>query len=218
MMKRAKSLDILGYDKKKIGNTLYSRGATDKVAIIFPGVGYTCQMPVLYYTTMVLLDSGYDVLWVEYKYDKGIFSKQPADESLRWLYFDAEASYNAAMAEGRYKSVVLVGKSLGSFALAHLGKGIGRASKRIWLTPILGRSGTVDIDFYENVKESCTGGLLVIGTSDPLYSEERVNELRQTADVVTIEGADHSIEIAGNASASVEALKRVIKAIGELVG
>jgi hypothetical protein len=211
-----KTLNIIGYDKKPINNKLASRGNTDKVAILFPGIGYTCQMPVLYYATAVLLDKGYDVLWVEYKYDKSVFSKQSTEESLNWLNFDAEASYNAAMAEGKYKSVVLVGKSLGSFALAHLSKK-GVDAKAVWLTPLLGRSGTVDIDFYNNVKESCKEGLFVIGTSDPLYSEEKVNELRQTATVVTIDGADHSLEIDGSPQKSLEALGKMAEAISKFV-
>lgn len=65
------SLDIKGYQGKPIRNTLFrQQREASEIAIVFPGYGYPCFGPVIYYPSLALLSSGSDVLWVEYAYNR----------------------------------------------------------------------------------------------------------------------------------------------------
>ena len=40
-----------------------------KLAIIFPGVGYTCTKPLLYYTASMAAERGYEIIRLDYGQD-----------------------------------------------------------------------------------------------------------------------------------------------------
>jgi hypothetical protein len=224
MAETKKSLDIIGHDGKPIKNTLTSLGNKGKIAIVFPGIGYTCQMPLLYYATVALLGKGYDVLWVEYDYKNERFSTSRAREKVEWMNFDADESYKTAISTGRYKHVVLVGKSLGTFALVRLNTRINDIEKSIWLTPLLKKPSAVGIDVYNKIKGVCKNGLFIIGTEDPHYDKTKIRALEALgAKSLSILGADHSLEIESTSNGSNEieisplkslkALEQVVKEI-----
>lgn len=205
----------MGYNKKPINNTLVSAKSKGKIGIMFPGINYTCQTPLLYNVTNVLLDRGYDVLQVDYDYRNDDFSMASPEERKRWLDFDSEAAYEAAISFYGYKTVMLVGKSLGSFALANLNFK-KKIDKSVWLTPLLEKSGAVELDLYPKIKKTCRSGLFVIGTADSLYNKGRVDELQRFgAKFKVFDGADHRMEIEGNRPASLKVLKEVSDAIAD---
>lgn len=94
-------------------------------------------MPILYYTTVVLLEKGYDVLWIEYDYNSERFKTASKVEGLKWLNFDPEASYKAAGLEKRYAQVLLVGKSLRTYALVRINEITKNIEGTIWFAPPL---------------------------------------------------------------------------------
>ncbi|MER3459557.1 MAG: hypothetical protein C4309_13855, partial [Chloroflexota bacterium] len=84
------TLQISGYQGEPVPNTFFQHGgATDHIAIVLPGVRYTCPMPLLYYPTRLLLSMGADVLWVEYTYDQrpGFWALSEAERE-RWFITD----------------------------------------------------------------------------------------------------------------------------------
>lgn len=205
------SIEIIGYDKKPVKNTLLSMGKSGKLAIVFPGIGYTCQMPALYYPTLILLENGYDVLWVEYNYKSEDFSKCSDKEKVSWMNFDAEAAYDVALRKGGYEHVLLVGKSLGTFALVYLNSK-KKIDRNLWLTPLLKTANTAKVELFDDIKKVCKGGLFIIGTEDPHYDKARMDELTGLgAEFISIEGAGHSLEIEGSVSKSLAALERIVK-------
>ena len=63
-------LDIRGYRGKAVQNILFKQDQrANHIALVFPGYGYRCYGPLMYYTHLVLLSLGADVMWVEYAYD-----------------------------------------------------------------------------------------------------------------------------------------------------
>ena len=40
-----------------------------KLAVIFPGVGYTCTKPLLYYTASMAAERGYEIIRLDYGQD-----------------------------------------------------------------------------------------------------------------------------------------------------
>ena len=215
MEERYTSLQILGYDKRPINNTLVTfDGRQDKIAVIFPGIGYTAVMPLLYYTAEALMNNGYAALLVNYDYSHERFRALSDAKKIEWLNFDGKACYDAAISAD-YKEVLLVGKSLGGFALSHLSE--IHKGKTIWMTPLLRAGHAVRGDvIYPAMKKHAKGNLFVMGTSDPNYDEGRVTELKKLGGkLLVVDGANHSMEIDGSPEKSLDVLKKVLKAVAE---
>ncbi len=213
-----KTLEIVGYRNEPVSNTFLRQDeAARELAIVLPGVGYTCHMPLLYYPTQVLLTRGMDVLWVEYNYIRRPDYRALSDaEQKQWLFTDVAAACQAALAQRSYQQVTLLGKSLGTVAMSHLLATDTRFAKSrwVWLTPVL-RNDQV----RTQILRSGSRGLVAIGTADPFYDPEYLADLQAAAksEVVVADGADHSLEVAGKVRQSLKILERVTRAIEEFV-
>lgn len=130
----AEHLEIVGHCGDPVPNTFWrQRGETAHVGVVLPGAGYTCQMPLLYYPTRLLLGAGADVLQVEYAYlGQAAFRALPDDEQERRFFADVEAALRTGAAQRAYGRLTLVGKSLGTLAMGHLlgGRAAGAAAGR----------------------------------------------------------------------------------------
>ncbi len=115
-------LDIAGHRGLPVPNRfLRPRGAIDHLVVLLPGSGYGCDMPLFYYAENRALEVGADVLRVEYAHNRmPEFRAAPEPERGQWLAADADTALGAALAQRPYRGVTLVGKSLGTAAMAHL--------------------------------------------------------------------------------------------------
>lgn len=115
-MSRSQQLAITGYRGEPVPHSVIRQdGETTHLAILLSGMGYTCDMPLFYYSENILVDAGADVLRAEYAYNRRPeFQQLPDSEQLRWLFADTTAAYRARLARRTYDSVTLVGKSLGT--------------------------------------------------------------------------------------------------------
>lgn len=214
------TLTIRGYQDEPVPHAfLRQETETRHLAVMLPGIAYTCDHPLLYYPARLLLDSGADVLRVEYAYNKNPAYKglAPAEQGA-WLDADVTAAYRAALTQRAYERMTLVGKSLGTLAMSHLltsEEGLAAATAA-WLTPLLR---------FEQPRSQIArwgrGGrsLFAIGSADPYYDAAGLAEVEQATDgeSIVIEGADHSLEIPGDMARSLEALRRVMQALGRFL-
>lgn len=92
-----KALEIKGYRNEPVPNTLlWQERQARQVGIVLPGIGYTCQMPLLYHASQSMLVLGMDVLWVEYNYLRAsnqseVMAVEGADHSME-IQGDVESS------------------------------------------------------------------------------------------------------------------------------
>jgi predicted alpha/beta-hydrolase family hydrolase len=213
MMYSFKGLEIKGYRNELVPNTLlWQERQARQVAIMLPGIGYTCQMPLLYYASQSMLALGMDVLWVEYNYlRRADYRMLSGAEQNEWHFTDVTAACRIALAQRSYLGVTLIGKSMGTRAMAHLiANEAGFADCRdVWLTPVLR-----DPKVREQIK-SRRHALVVIGTADPYYDSGYLAGLRANtqSEVMAVEGADHSMEIQGDVGSSLMILEKVTRAI-----
>lgn len=184
-------------------------GTAQRLAVLFPGVQYTCDMPLLYYPLKLLLDRGVEVLQVRADYTLPAYQSLPQAERATWLAEDAKAVEKAARLQGKYERLVLVGKSIGTIALASLVPHEPEAVT-IWLTPLLRNPLVVTA-----AKQNRGAALFVAGTADDLYDPAALDKIRTAtqAEAQLIEGGNHSLEIAGDFFASLHALEQVMQAI-----
>lgn len=168
-MKSFDVLKITGYRGLPVPNSMVRVGPNaTRLAVVFPGLRYSADMPGCYYPAQVMLARGADVLNVDYEYTKSEFQTLSDEEQFRWIAEDASASLRAAMAARKYKKITLIGKSLGTIALAHLlaAEPALKDADFIWLTPVLRE---------DNIRRAMMArrhhGLFVIGTADTQYEE-----------------------------------------------
>ncbi len=205
----AASVQIQGYGGENVPNEFFRQpGGSSSLAVILPGFGYTSAMPLLYYAGRLLIDRGCDLLTVNYDYREvsGTLPRHGLEEQ---LCTDTGQCLSVAYGQDSYTSVILVGKSLGTMAMAHLLESQRwpvRAS--VWLTPILRRE-----DVRRELQRMSHRAFVAIGTDDAEYDRQLLHELgqRHGVDVCEIEGAEHSIDIEGDVPGSVAAVQKVLQ-------
>ncbi len=175
--------------------------------VIFPGNHYGVDGPLLYYPGKLLGAEGWDTLAVSYGFQTTM--GEPFEAGLEALVLECGAALAAALEGRQYPRVALVGKSMGAGIVAYLcGHRPELASARAaYLNPPL---GTPFFDpFFEQTRQP---SYLVLGTLDRYYSAEALERLKglRPFELALIDGADHSLDVPGDLSASIEAVGRAV--------
>ena len=213
-MHSSTALNISGYGNEPVANIFMKQDSgTERLAVLFPGMRYTIEMPLFYYTSRLLVSSGADVLQVDYRYhDDPSFVSAGEQEQARRLTDDVTAACRAALSQRSYREVTIVGKSLGTLAMAHLLSTEPRlnTARAVWLTPLLRND-----NLRAQIKSWRGKSLFVIGTADHDYDEKLLGEVEAATrgNSLVIEGGNHSLEIEGDLFASLQALEKVMRAI-----
>lgn len=206
------TLEIFGYRNESVPNTFFRHEEiSGSLTIVLPGFAYTCDMPLLYYPVLSMLDAGADVLQVEYAYyRRESYRALPDEERDRWLFTDVAAACDAILIERAYTSVTFIGKSIGTRAIGHLLTTDAHLThaRVIWLTPLLRNER-----LRTQMRHRGGASLIVIGTADPHFDETLIAEVQEATggNAVIIEGADHSLEIAGDVLGSLDAVAQTMR-------
>ena len=201
------------FDKSILKNTFwYQEKTSEKLAIIFPGAGYSCMGPILYYTVNLLIENGFDVLMVEYD-----FRYHPkVEERKDFLLHDIKQAYAKIQDRYReYKKCLLVSKSVGTRGISWaLEQDVFAKSKMdfgmIWMTPAWN-----DPSLFKIMTECQYPGMHIMGTKDPAYTQQRAETFKGFPDqtLLEIEGADHSVDVASGVMDTLDSHKSMIQAI-----
>ncbi|UOK59793.1 MULTISPECIES: alpha/beta hydrolase [Metabacillus] len=203
---------VIGFKDANIPFTLLSKNSNTKsLAIMLPGLGYTAQGPLFHYSTGVFLNKNADVLHINYQYNAAFYESFTNEEIDEALKRDVRNVIDTVLSAHTYSVFYLIGKSLGTIALAsELGRTAFFDAKVIWLTPLLNRE-----DVFGSIVKSKKRGLCMIGDKDPYYKEDRFQQLKDNPilNSVLIPEANHSLELDGDPVGSVDILKAVIAKI-----
>ena len=217
-MYRFENVTIRGHRDLSIPNALrLLEEKSDRLALVFPGRGYTAQAPLLYYTISSLLHNGFNVLSIDYQYiDNPEFEALESDEQMKWLYEDVESAYEAACSEVESRLEILVGKSLGTIAIGRLLDSFPESSgyKVIWHTPLL-----LMPEVTQQIERHRPKSMFVIGTADPHYDEEILARLVEATngEAVIVDDANHAMEVPGGVNDSLWAMEKIVDSVGEFV-
>ena len=211
-------LTIKGYNGRPLKNTFFRHSTdTQKVAIVFPGLAYNSKMPLLHYTINTIIDSGVNVLAIDYDYSNNPeFLKQSQRTQSDWLIEDVEAGLKVVTEEEKQEVVCLAGKSLGTLALGHLletHKDL-RDTKTIWLTPLIKNP-----ELLEQMLAYMKDAILVIGAKDSHYDSDIIDRLNATTQLggIVIEEANHSLEIEGDVTKSLRVLMQIVSVLQQFL-
>ena len=101
----------------------------------------------------------------------------------------------------------MIGKSLASLLAGTIGD---RDLAAVWLTPLLTERSVV-----EALADTHRPTLLAGGSADAVWRAD-VIPANPAIEVLEIPGADHAVQVRGNPYASLDALRRITDAVGEL--
>ncbi len=150
-----------------------------KLCVLFPGIGYHCDKPLLYYTDMLAYSHGYETVRLKYS---GFSEDADAAHHALWL----SGSQLSRVKFAQYSRIVFVGKSIGTAAALAYREKRGVSADCVLFTPLV-----QTFDF------SAEGSVAFHGTSDRWAPTEDISRLcsEKGVKLFTYEGRDHSLEI-----------------------
>ena len=158
-----------------------------------------------------LLARGADVLQVNYNYIDAFRGLDSAEQH-RWLAADSDAAYRTFIALHSYTHLTVVGKSLGTLAMAHLfaTHDFSTPPTALWLTPVLTNAAV-----REQITAFAGPSLIVIGTADSFYDPGLLAAIGETPTrrFAIIEGADHGMNVNDDVFQSLQALEQALRAV-----
>lgn len=174
-----------------------------KIAVLFPGVGYTFDRPLLYFAAKLAEKRGYEIRRVSY----GNFPKNMRGDAAKM-----QAAFDSAAAEAReilsdvdwgsYTEILFISKSIGTIVAAEFRKANGIHARSISYTPM-----RHTFLFAEGE------GIMFHGTADPWEPDNAAVEegcRRIGQPLYLFEGANHSLET-GDVDTDIVNLRRVMK-------
>lgn len=212
------SFHIKGYDQKEIANSLVKHKENHKhLAVLLPGMGYTCQMPLLYYPLRLLIENEANVYKVEYNYSQNEkFKNVSSSEREEWLLTDVQTALDAVFKDEEYEKVTVIGKSLGTKAMGHVLNQYDKLkdADAVWLTPLFHDEALVD-----KILQCKQRSLFITGTVDPCYVEHNLTKILEATKgrSLVIENANHSLEIVDNIFESLELMNKVLTAFNNFL-
>lgn len=150
-----------------------------RLAIVFPGMGYHKDKPLLYYSRKLLEQMGYDVIEVEC--GEVFKDRQAACEKMKSVVIPIVNK----MPWEEYKDAVFVSKSVGTAAAGEITQGLPVPIRNIYFTPV------EEALPYLN-KES----IVFAGEEDPMMELLKLREVcdKEEAMLYTYHKANHSLE------------------------
>lgn len=180
-----------------------------KLAVFFPGMGYTHDKPLLYYSRKLAADSGYDAICVEY-HDLPDKIRGNKDKMLlaASMAYEQSCEFLASVDFGAYEEVLFVGKSIGTIMATKYAEESSIKTRMLLYTPL-------EATFGFDIKDA----VAFIGEADPWSDLEQVKVLAVKSDVPlhTYPGCNHSLECADGVMKNIEILEKVMKISGEYV-
>ena len=179
-----------------------------KLAVLFPGIGYTCARPLLYYAGKLAAQRGYEVLPVDY----GELPRDVKDspERMRLAFDLACGRVGAALARvdwAAQEDVLFIGKSIGTAVATRYAAQNDINTRFVLLTPLAqtfdGLAGEA-IAFH--------------GTADPWADTGAIKAAcdRRGIPLHVTEGANHSLET-GDVEADIKTLADAMRAVGQFL-
>jgi predicted alpha/beta-hydrolase family hydrolase len=169
-----------------------------KLVVLFPGKNYPCEKPSLHFAGTSAIQSGFDLMVLEYGYQAARTNLDIND--LSRVIEDSHESVQRIIS--KYNQVIFISKSIGTIVAGEVHGKLEIPIRHLFLTPIK--------DTVRYINKS--NGLVVYGTKDEVFNNELVNQINidNVRKVIEIPNANHSLET-NNVEESIEILGKLIR-------
>ena len=175
-----------------------------RLAVLFPGIGYHCDKPLLYYAAKLAGAAGYEVLRINYA---GFPEKVRGDgEKLRQCVGIAWEQACAALSQvnwAAYGDILFIGKSIGTAVCAAYAQRHHLQCRQILFTPV-----------EETFRFADSRSIAFHGTADPWADTKTIEECcrRTGIPLYETEAANHSLET-GNVDNDIEIMRKTMQTV-----
>ena len=170
----------------------------NKLAVIFPGIGYSCDRSLLYYTAVMMREHGYRVIPVPYTgFPKNVKGDAQKMRECYAIAQDQAAEILRAINFSDYDDIVFVGKSIGTVVALAIARQFGLKVRAILYTPLaetfelmpVQTPGSTSVNTYD-------WAFAFHGTSDPWAKTPEIIDacLPRGIPLHIVENANHSLE------------------------
>ena len=177
-----------------------------KIACLFPGIGYTCDKPLLYYSWKLLKGLDWEVVPVPYSgFPSGVKGNPGKMQQAAHMALEQAEEMLQEIEWNDYDDIMIVGKSVGTVVGAAYARRHRLPCRQVLFTPVEAAFefvGSKAIAFH--------------GTADP-WAETKVIEencRRIGIPLHETEGANHSLET-GDVDADIKTMRKTMKTLRE---
>lgn len=185
-----------------------------KLAVIFPGVGYTCAKPLLYYTAAMAAEHDYEIIRLDYGQDIHTFhGRTPAElEPVIKLAIKRTLPQLESVPFNDYEDIVFISKSIGTTISCQLEGALSLRGKvkQFLMTPI-----PSTLRYLSDVN-----GLFFAGTADPYMPENKIRAAARNFPEKTggiFEDCNHSLEQKGDTLGAIRNLRLIVECLEKML-
>ena len=196
-----------------------------KIAVLFPGIGYTCDKPLLYYSAKLAAEKGFEVVRVPY----GNFPSNVKGnaEKMYQSFVSAREQSEDILKDvdwGSYDEIVFFSKSVGTVVALSYASEHGIDARQVLYTPLK------ETFKFPVVAEGAAEGAAVAndagksraiafhGTGDPWAQTEDIIKICEEKGVplYLTKDANHSLEC-GKAIKDIKTIRKVMRTVKEFL-
>ena len=178
-----------------------------KKAVVFPGIGYHKDKPLLYYSIRIAKAYGYSVEHVDFSFIS--WDKKDLNDSARMKEIFSQAMELAGKQLGGTKDdeVLLISKSIGTVVAACFAREKGIYAKQIYFSPL------VHFGMY-----APNEGIAFYGDADPLADADEIEKICADKKIAAyrISGGNHSLET-GDTDMDLKNLSMIMDRVKEYI-
>lgn len=180
------------------------------IAVLFPGIGYTCDKPLLYYSEKLVRERGYEVVRVPY----GNFPPNVKGDAVKMYQCFVSARQQAeSLLAGidweKYEDILFFSKSVGTVVALSYASEHGLRARQVLYTPL-----AETFRFPADAQ----GTIVFHGTADPWAKTEEITRICEENGfpLFLTRKANHSLEC-GKVKKDIRTIREVMKAVEEFV-
>jgi len=179
-----------------------------KIACLFPGIGYTCDKPLLYYSWKLLKGLGWEVVPVPYTgFPSGVKGNAEKMHQSAYMALEQAEKMLQDIEWNDYSNILLIGKSVGTVVCTAYAQRHSLQCRQILFTP-------VEATFQFATKES----IVFHGTADPWADTKAIEDCchRVGIPLYETENANHSLET-GDVDFDIKVMRNTMKIVKKYI-
>lgn len=181
----------------------------NKLAVFFPGIGYTVDKPLLYYTSKLTRAAGFENIPLRFSgFPSGVRSSADKMRQSCQIALDQTRRQLQDVNLASCDTILFISKSIGTIIAAQIQKEQSVRAHNVYFTPLA--------DTFRFMRPA--SGIAFHGTKDPWTNDVSIDSLcrQYQIPVCDIPDANHSLET-GNLRRDLAALARVMEFVQDYI-
>lgn len=177
-----------------------------KIACLFPGIGYTCDKPLLYYSWKLLKGMGWEIIPVSYSgFPSGVKGNAEKMEQCAVMALDQAETLLRDIDWSEYTQILFVGKSIGTVICTAYAHRHSLPCRQILFTPV-----------EATFRFASPDAIAFHGTADPWADTKIIEQSCKKLGIplYETENANHSLET-GDVSKDIKEMRKIMKIVRE---